>query len=187
MKNVLDVLELLARYGLIDIVFGIGVTGLLWRFLIRIIPSRYEWLEVNATAGGQVKIPGAGAVNQSFQIQLVNSGSTNCYVGRAYFRPKLRRWWLLWLKRTPTRIQVHPQSHRIVKKDAFELKFQDQEHKDIFSEFETLLRPGNVTGQTTWLALSTPVQQDDIDKHHCGVLYVEYAARGKQGVHAERI
>jgi hypothetical protein len=187
MKNVLDALEWLARYGFIDILFGVGVIALLRRLLIKIVPSKYKWLEVNATPGGPVTIPGAGAVDQSFRIQLVNSGSTNCYVGRAYFRPKLRRWWLLWLKRTPTRIQVHPQSHRTVKKDAFELKFRDQEHEDIFSEFETLLRPRDFPGQATWLALSMPVQQDDIDKHRCGVLYVEYAASGKQGVHAERI
>jgi hypothetical protein len=184
MCEVLDTLEWLAKYGFVDIIFGVGILGFLSRRLREIIPSNYDHLHVNVTPGGRVGIS-VGMIDHSLQIQLRNSGQSNCYVARAHFRPKLRQRRGLWLKPTPTRVMVHPVSDRITDKDAFELKFLGRE--SIFNDYETLIRPGHSAVQVTWLAVVEPVQQEDINNRCCGKLYIEYAVSGKQGLHVERI
>jgi len=185
MENLLNNLEWLARYGFIDIIFGIGVIGFIVRLLRKNFPSNYENLHVDVSNSGPVTIPGA-KVGHSLIISLRNSGLTNFYIARAYFRPKLRRWWCLWLKRIPTKLRVHPNSDRISSKDAIELKFQGR-LQSIFNEYETLVRPGHDEVQSTWLPLMQPVQQEEIENRQCGVLYIEYATKDKQGIHRERI
>lgn len=185
MKSILDTLEWLAKYGFIDIIFGIGVVGFLAGVIKKAFPSNYDHLHVSVCPSGAVSIPGAGQVPQSIMFTLGNAGQTNLYVARAFFRPKLRRWWTLWLKRFPTRLRVHSKSLRIAHKDAFELKFLGN-HPG-FSNYEALVQPGHSKGQITWLALEHPVQQIEIDNRRCGVLYIEYATSGKQGLHAVRV
>lgn len=184
MNSILNTLESAAKYGFIDIIFGLGVISFLIGVIKKAFPSNYDHLHVSVSPGGAVSIPGAGPIPQSIVFTLSNAGRTNIYVARAFFRPKLRRWWLLW-KRTPTNLRIHPRSARIAHKDAFELKFIGS-HPG-FSNFEALVPPGHSAGQATWLALAQSVQQIDIDNRQCGVLYVEYATAGKQGLHAVRV
>ena len=186
MSDILKWLETLAKYGIIDIVFGIGVIGFIGRLISRAFPTNYDHLHVNVFIGGAVSIPGPGNVQNSLNITLSNSGQSNFYLARAYFRAKQRRWWLLWLRPVETNIKIHPASARIVDKDAFELKFTGNQPQ-YFTEFETLIRPGSSNGQTTWLALEQPLQQRLINKRQCGVLYIEYAVAGQQGIHRTRI
>lgn len=181
---ILDNLEWLARYGFIDIIFGIGVIGFLARLVKKAFPSNYDHLHINVKAGGPASIPGA-KVDQTLNINLRNAGQTNFYIARAYFRPKLRRWWFLWVKKTYTKLKVHPLSHRIADMDAFELKFKVDQAG--FCEYEALVQPGHNNGQTTWLALEEPSSQRDINKRLNGVLYIEYATSGRQGLHRTRI
>lgn len=166
--------------------FGIGITGYVVKLASKALPSNYEYLHVNVTHGGPVTIPRAGRLENSLTIQLRNSGNANFYISRAYFRPKLRRWWTLGLLRTSTSLRVHPESDRISDKDAFELKFDGQD-RWILSEYETILRPGHQNVQTTWLALETRVLESAINACLCGKLYLEYATAGKQGLHAIRV
>lgn len=176
----LQTLEWLARYGIIDIFFGVGVIGFVAHLIRKVVPSNCEHLHVDVYMGGPVEIPRAGKLDHSFVIALRNAGQVNLYVARAYFRPKLRRWWSLWLLRTPTSLKVHPKSYRIADKDAFELK-PAEEHEG-FTRYETLVRPGDSrSGVVTWLPLVKSANQEDIERRRCGVLYVEYATRGKQG------
>ncbi len=186
MDAVLDCLETLARYGIIDIVFGIGVIGFIGRLIRRAFPNNYDHLHVNASIGGPVQIPGPGILQNSLNISLSNSGQSNFYLARAYFRAKQRRWWLLWLCPVETKIKIHPASARILDKDAFELKFTGNQPQ-YFTEFETLIRPGSSNVKTTWLALEQPLQQSLINKRKCGILYIEYAVAGQQGIHRTRI
>lgn len=190
MSIMLDTLEWLARYGFIDIIFGIGVISFLRRLIRRALPTNYEFLHVDVSPGVPGFIPDYNGkqvnVDQSFSLRISNSGRSNFYVARAYFRAKQRRWRTLWLWRTPTQIRVHPRSARIADKDAFELKFPDK-RPEYFEEYEALIRPGSLNGQMTWLALEQPVEQRLIDKRRCGVLYVEYATSGRQGVHRVRV
>ena len=182
----LDILEWLAKYGIFDLVFGLGVISLLARFIKRVLPSNCDHLHVDVFVGGPVTIPRVGNLPHSFRISLRNAGQTNLYIARAYFRPKFRRWWSLWLRRSSTGLKVHPQSYRIADKDAFELKFSGGQ--DSFTEYEALVRPGDSKQDvTTWLPLGEAASQEDIDKRRCGVLYVEYATTGKQGVHVVRV
>ena len=185
MQSILDTLKWLAEYGFIDIIFGVGVIGFLARVIKKALPSNYDHLHISISPGAAVSIPGAGQVPQSIRFTLSNAGQANLFVARAYFRPKLRHWWSLWLKRTPTNIRVNPKSLRIAHKDAFELKFQG--NNPGFSNYEALVQPGHPSGQTTWLALDQPLNQKDIDNRLCGVLYVEYATSGKQGRHVVRV
>jgi len=183
----LETLEWLTKYGFIEIFFGLGVVGLLARLIRKVLPSNYDHLHVDVFGSGPVTIPRVtDTIPHSFSIALRNAGNTNLYVARAYFRPKLRRWWSLWLRRSPTRLKVHPKAYRIIDKDAIELKFSGGQNN--FTEYETLVRPGASTqAVTTWLPLSEAANQEDINKRQCGVLYVEYATWGKQGVHVVRV
>lgn len=183
----LDMLEWLARYGFIDILFGIGVIGFLAKLIKKALPNNYDHLHVHVSSGGPVSIPGAGPLNHSFSIEIRNAGQTNFYIARAFFRPKLRSWKTLWLIQQQTELKVHPESHRITDKDAFELKFLGASQAG-FTDYEALVRPGSSShGVTTWLPLEEPISQNIINERRCGVLYIEYATTGRQGVHVVRV
>ena len=119
----LELLETLSRYSFFDIFFGVGITSLFWRFLRRFVPINCPHLHVDIKPGPQVKIRGI-AIPDSLRIDIRNSGATNIYIARAYFRAKIRPWWLLWVYPLHTRLQVHPESDRIADLDAYELKFE---------------------------------------------------------------
>jgi hypothetical protein len=91
MKSVLDALEWLAKYGFIDIIFGIGIVGFVARLMQKALPSNYDHLHVTVSPGGAVQIPGDPNVPNSVRFILNNAGQTNLSVARAYFRPKFRR------------------------------------------------------------------------------------------------
>lgn len=179
----LSTLEWLARYGFIDIIFGVGILGLVADFVRRAFPRKCDHLHVDVCAGGPVTIPRAGQVQNSFTINLRGAGTTNIYVARAYFKTRIRRWWSLWLLKTATKLKVHPKSFRIAHKDAFELKFANSSTTP-FTAYETLITPGSsASGTSTWLPLEEAVDSDLIQKRSCGILVVEYATSGRQGTH----
>jgi len=186
MTPILDTLEWLARYGFIEIFFGIGTVGLLWRMLHRFVPSNYRYLHVDISSGSSVTIRGE-TINTAVRIDIRSSGSTNFYIARAYFRPTLRPWWLFWLFPRPTRLKVHPESDRIADRDAYELKFQEGQRPGGFTEYEALVRPGHANGEWTWLALTEAASKEMIRKRLCEVLYIEYATAGHQGIHRVRL
>jgi len=185
MKPFLETMEWLHRHGFIEIFFGIGIFGFLARLVQKGFPSNYDHLHVTVIPGGPVHIPGDPHVPNSMKIILSNAGQTNFYIARAYFRPKFRRWWSLWILRKATKIKIHALSYRIPHKDAFELKFPG--NTPSFSNYEAIVPPGHSTGRITWLPLQQPLQQSEIDKRRCGVLYIEYATAGKQGIHVVRL
>jgi len=181
----LNTLEWLAKYGFIDIIFGLGITGILWKFLRRFVPSNYPHLHVQLLPGPTVAIRGQ-RINTTIRVDIRSSGANNIYIARAYFRPKLRPGWLLWLKPWPTKLKVHPASDRIADKDAYELKFQG-DHPRGFTEYEALVRPGHENGVWTWLALAEAASGEMIQERKCGDLYIEYATSDYQGIHKVRL
>ena len=181
----LNTLEWLAKYGFIDIFFGIGVTGLLWKYLHRFLPSNYPHLHVDLSREPVVTIRGQ-KINTAIRIDIRSAGASNFHIARAYFRAKLRPWWLLWLWPRPTKLKVHPASDRIADKDAYELKFQG-DLPGGFTEYEALVRPGHQNGAWTWLALTEAASDDIIRERKCGNLYIEYATAGYQGIHKVRL
>ena len=58
MQSILENLEWLAKYGFIDLIFGIGVVGLLANFLRRLLPANYDHLHIDAVNGGPCSIQG---------------------------------------------------------------------------------------------------------------------------------
>lgn len=181
----LNTLEWLAKYGFIDLVFGFGITGLAWNFLRRFVPSNHPHLHVDLSPGGPVAI-GNQEIATSVNFDIRISGSNNFYIARAYFRPAIRPWWLLWAIARPTDLRVHRASDRITDKAAYELKFQGDRLTG-FNEYEALVRPGHNHGVTTWLALAEPARECMFNERKCGVLYIEYASSGNQGIHRVRL
>lgn len=182
----METLKWLAEYGLIDIIFGIGVVGLITGLIRKFMPSNYERLHTSVSAGGPVIIQ-TGQVNQSIQFQIKNAGPSNFYIARAYFRSERRSPCKLWLGWQRTPLQVHLDSSRIAEKDnAFELKFSG-EQSQFLTDLEALVRPVSSNSQTTWLALEKPLTSELIQSRNCGVLYIEYATQGKQGTHVIRV
>ncbi|NLX20125.1 MAG: hypothetical protein GXY55_00445 [Phycisphaerae bacterium] len=182
----MDTLKWLAEYGFIDIIFGIGIVGFIWRLFQKALPSNYEHLHVNVTAGGRVTVA-TGPVDNSVVFHIRNAGQTNFYIARADFRAKQRASWKLWLAWTETQLCIHPSSDRITDLDnAIELKFQGQQ-QSYFTEYEALVRPGHNNARSTWIPLCSPLQQAPVNSKKCGTLYIEYATAGKQGTHVTRV
>lgn len=182
----METLKWLAEYGLIDIFFGLGVVGFIAGLIRKALPSNYEHLHTSVTAGGPVNIQ-TGPVGNSIWFHIRNAGQTNFYIARSYFRAERRSPLKLWLGWCRTPLRVHPDSARIAEKNgAFELKFSGQQPQ-FFTAYEALVRPGSGNSQTTWLALEEPLPSALIESRNCGVLYVEYATGGKQGIHVVRV
>src|SRR6266550_2091176 len=97
-------------------------------------------------------------------------------MARAYIRPKLRRCWFLWRRRSPTKLRVHyrlsASQARMHLRSPFALAGQQE-----FTEYETLLCRVPPATVRKWLPLTEALRQREIDKRRCGVLYVEYATR----------
>ncbi len=184
--KILELLEWLTKYGFIDIIFGLGVVSLLWRILRKYLPSNYPLLHINLSRGPVLKIRGED-IPTTVQINIRNSGLNNFYIARAYFRPKLRPFWLLWLYPMPTQLKGHPASDRISEKDAYELKFQVQNQAQGLTEYEALVKPGHDNGVMTALALTQEASAEMIQNRSCGKIYIEYAVAGQQGIHRVRV
>jgi len=161
MQSILENLEWLANYGFIDLIFGIGVVGLLANFLRRLLPANYDQLHIDAVNGGPCSIPGDPKVQHTLAFRLSNAGQTNIFVTRCYFRARSRPWFLLWLIPLRTSTKVHPLSMKITHKDAYELKFMG--NTPGFSNYETMIASGNSRGATTFLPLTEPVPQKILD------------------------
>jgi len=186
MDLVLSKLEWLSKYGLIDIIFGIGVISFIFRIIKKAFPSNFEYLHIDVAIGDSVSIPRAGKLDNSLIIRFRNAGYKNIYIARVYFQSKLRTWWTLWLFKLPTRLKVHPQAYRIIDKDAFEVKFNNDNNGT--TEYDTFLKPGSSNkGKSSWIPLEEPVTQNIINDRKCGVLFIEYATQGKQGIHRIRV
>jgi hypothetical protein len=184
---VLDSLEWLAKYGLIDIIFGIGVTGILWNFLRRRFPRRCEALVVDVAVSGTCQIPGSNGHVPSFTIHLRNTASgkdSNIYVARAYFR---KRYGFMGLFRPNGKLPVHPASERMLENDSYALKFRGQNKNVGFSDYETLILPGHEYGEMTFLALANEPTYPVREKRVSGTLFIEYASKGTMGVHRVRV
>jgi len=180
LSNLLGQINLLS---IVNLLANIGIIGYAAKLIRKGFPSNYEHLHISASQGGAVFIPPNITCQQSFSIQLSNAGQANIYIARAYFQSKQRVWWTLWLWNRDTNLRVHPRSDRIADKDnAFELKFPNSQ-PSLFTDYETLIRPGHNNRQTTWLALEEPIEQRFIDGRKCGVFYIEYATSNKQGIH----
>lgn len=185
MQEALETLEWLTKYGFIDIFFGIGVIGIVLGLVRRIVPANYDQLHIDAVNGAAYAIPGADNVPNSLMFRLSNAGQTNIFITRCYFKAAIRPWFFLWLVPLSTRTKVHPLSRKITHKNAFELKFEG--NSPGFSNYEAMIKPGNSSGISTFLALSEPVGQDVFNERNCGTIYVEYATSGKRGIHVLRV
>lgn len=179
-------LEIASKFGLIDIFFGIGIPAFLWNLIRKRAPRNYPYLHISVSNEFVVSIPPNHKNLPSIVFSISNSGNSNFYIARAYFLPTRSNWRTLFLPRK-TYVKVHPYSDRIAdKNNAFELKFTSEE-PNIFTEYETIIRPGHENKKQTWLALSEPLMMDMILNRDCGTLYIEYATREFQGVHKIRV
>ena len=183
----MELLANLSKYGIIDIFFGVGIPTFLWALLVKKFPKNFNRLHVSISEGPIVQIPPKGEKLNSMKISLRNSGSTNLYVARAYFKSSQKKWFTLFLWDHKTELGVHPASDRIADKgNAFELKFSG-EPPYYFTEFEVLIKPGGLNGVWTWLALSIPISDSQISEKRSGTLYIEYATQDFQGLHVVQI
>ena len=79
--NPLDWLECLARYGIIDIIFGIGIFSFLW--------SKLRAKTIDEIDGVEI-LPHFDTANSVFEIEVRNNSNENLYVYRSYFLPGYR-------------------------------------------------------------------------------------------------
>lgn len=74
--NPLDCLEWLARYGIIDIMFGLGILGYIRRLFRRPTVEHIEGLEIRR----RFRVDGG-----YFEIEVLNLTSQSLYIYKAYF------------------------------------------------------------------------------------------------------
>ena len=177
MSFILDKLEWAARYGFIDIAFGLGVTGIIWRGLRRFVPRNLEHLHIHVQPHELHVANDIETYDNALGIFISNAGQHNIYIARAFFRDRYRTIWPLTSR---SELPIYPKAFRSAAHDAYEIKFGDG-----WYEFDCLIKPGHRT--FTYLPLSKPPDETTIAGHRCGTIILEYATAGRSGVHRVRV
>lgn len=176
-KSLLDTLEWAAKYGLIDIVFGIGITGLVVRGLRRYLPRNLDSLHVH------VQHQKVSAHNEfedyehSLGVFIANAGTNNVYIARAFFRPYYRKFFFL---KKRSKLPIYPKAFKSAAHNAYEIKFGNQ-----WYEYDVIIKPGG--REFTYLPLSSPPDERVLSRRECGTIAIEYATAGKSGIHVVRV
>lgn len=177
MDLMLKWLEWLAKYGIIDIIFGVGIISLVIRFLHRFFPRNLDHLHVHVQRSQISSHSQHENYDNVLGIFISNSGTMNIYIAMAFFRPYSRK--AFFLKRR-TKLNINPCAFKSAAHNAYEIKFGEQ-----WYDFDVIIKPGQRA--FTYLPLSEPVNQNLIDTRECGSILLEYATAGKSGRHIVRI
>ena len=177
MTQILETLETLSKYGIIDIVFGFGIIGLLLRGLRKYFPQNIEALHVHVQNVDIQVSNDLERYNTALGIFISNSGTSNIYIARAFFRPYSKRF--IFLKRY-TELKIYPKAFKSAFHNAYEIKFGKG-----WWEFDILIKPNN--REMTYLPLSEPAKESVIKNRKCGTVILEYATAGKSGRYIVRV
>jgi hypothetical protein len=164
----METLEFLAKYGFIDIFFGVGALGIISQLVSRVVPSNLDELHVSADF----------VVRDSplFFVQISNAGGRNIYISRAYFKLKARGPFF-----TKNRHALAPSlrgNFKNITLDFYELRFGDGTR-----EYDCLLKPGYENKMSTGLQLDSMPSTLETGAGLFGKVVIEYATYGKQGKH----
>jgi hypothetical protein len=118
-------------------------------------------------------------------LEIRNTGGQNVYVGRAYLTPSYGFWGFFGLRRN-SKVRISRHADRLSGR-RYELKFSHGNNSNIYSDYETVVRPGFANRVTTWLPLDEVPSQDVIDELRSGTVYLEYARTDRMGVHKVRL
>jgi len=162
----MDTLEYWAKYGLIDIFFGIGVLGIISRLVSRVIPSNLDELHVSADFVAQN--------TPLLFVQIANAGGKNIYISRAYFKPRPHSW--LFKNKHVLAPSLRGNFWNLTL-NFYELKFGSEGTR----EYDSLVKPGQKVA--TGLQLDSLPQTTETGAGRFGKIVIEYATYGKQGRH----
>lgn len=169
LKPIMDILEYLSKYGLIDIFFGIGILGIVSRLVSRVIPSNLDELHVNADFVVQ---------NTPLMfVQIANAGRKNIYISRAYFKPRPHRW--PFSKNKHALALSLRGNFRNLSLNFYELRFGTEGSR----EYDCLVKPGHDKKVSTGLQLDSLPRITETGAGRFGKIVIEYATYGKQGRH----
>lgn len=162
----METLEYLAKYGFIDIFFGIGALGIISRLVSRVVPSNLDELHVSADFVVQN--------NPLFFVQISNAGGRNIYISRAYFKPKKG----LFQKNKNTISPNVRGNFKNITQNFYELRFGEGTR-----EYDYLLKPGYENKASTGLQLDSMPSTLETGAGLFGKVVIEYATYDKQGKH----
>jgi hypothetical protein len=177
LDSILNTLEWAARYGIIDIVFGLGIVGLVLRGLRRYIPRNLDNLHIHVQSQELHANDFHEQYDHVLGIFIANSGTTNVYIARAFFRPTYRVF--LFFKRS-TKLPIYSKAFKSAAHKAYEIKFGRQ-----WYEYDVIIKPEQ--REFSYLPLSKSVDETIIKNRQCGTLVIEYATAGKSGIHVVRV
>lgn len=167
----MDTLEHWARYGFIDIFFGIGVLGIISRLVSRALPSNLHELHVSADFAVQ-NVP-------LLFVQIANAGGKNIYISRAYFKP---RTWDRFFSRDEYALAPSQRGNfKNLTLNFYEMRFGEGAR-----EYDCLLKPGYDRKVATGLQLES-LPKAKTGAGLFGKVVIEYATYGKQGKHVVHI
>lgn len=161
-------LEWLAKYGFIDIFFGLGVLGFVYKLFQRAIPRNLDELSVSVDFESRN--------NHLLYIQISNSGGKNIYISRAYFKPRRNKWYEL-KKRPSLKFLTQPNYYNLTHKH-YEVRFSAD-----LKSYDVLIKPGFENKQSTALGLQEIPEYRVLGEGLYGKLTIEYSTYGKQGKH----
>ncbi len=167
LKPIMDILEYWAKYGFIDIFFGVGVLGIISPLVRRIVPSNLDELHVSADFAAQN--------TDLLFVQIANAGGKNIYISRAYFKP--RRYSRFYLKNKHVLACSQMGNFWNLTLNFYELRFGKNA-----GEYDCLLKPGYEHKVATGLQLDS-LPQEKTGTGIFGKVVIEYATYGKQGRH----
>jgi hypothetical protein len=168
----MDTLKFLAEYGLLDIFFGIGVLGFIYKLFIKVVPANLDELHVNADFPLQQQA--------LFFVQLSNAGAKNIYISRAYFKPKKRRFFFF-----KNKYALTPEIRRNytnLSQGFYELRFGENQ-----KEYDILIKPGYENKAATGFGISTTPSSQSLGDGNFGKIVIEYSTYGKQGRHVVKV
>ena len=187
MNSILSSLEWLARYGFIDILFGIGVISLIVHGVRRLFPRNLSHLYVHASQGSfgnLLKFYKCG-----LHVLIVNAENEKVFISRAFFQPYYRKFPF---RKRNTILDIHPDALRDSERDRYILQFPDKpleqqiaEQAISFSVLDVLINPGDRA--LAGLALSRLLDQKTTDSILFGTVILEYSIAGRSGKHLVRV
>ena len=180
MNNILAILELLSRYGIIDIIFGLGVTGIIYSAFRRRAVKELRGIEITT----KFKYDSYKDYKSRLNIFIKNNSGEPFFIYRILFRPIKNASKIL---KTEVTSVIHPDTC-ITPNGWYHVPIENDGDND--SDLPILMK-SNIQNQ--WITFYIPFA-DEIsehpnltkyfetirENHKCGLLFMQCIYKGEQ-------
>lgn len=182
MNDILRVLELLSRYGIIDIIFGLGVTGIIYSVFRKRAVRELKGIEITT----KFRYDAYKDYKSRLNIFIKNNSGEPFFIYRVLFRPIKNASKILKTKVTSV---IHPDTC-ITPKGWYHVPIETDGSNNNDNDLPILMKP-NI--QNAWITFYIPFA-DSIsehpnkkkyfetirENHKCGLLFMKCIYKGEQ-------